>query len=501
MNKYILAIDQGTTSSRALVFDKSGAVISSGQQEFFQHFPENGWVEHDPSDIWKTTLDSCVAALKSAKLDASEISCIGITNQRETTIVWDKTTGVAICNAIVWQDRRTSDYCSQLKQEGHAALVQEKTGLLIDSYFSATKLRWILENVPGARLKAQQGELAFGTVDSFLLWNLTKGKHHYTDATNASRTMLFNIHTQQWDSELLELFGIPEIMLPEVKDCSDDYGNCDASWLGCEIPITGVIGDQQAAAFGQCCFKPGMAKSTYGTGCFVLLNTGEEAIQSSNRLLTTVAYRLEGKATYAVEGSIFMAGATMQWLRDGIGLIKDASESEALAIACRDDLSVYLVPAFTGLGAPYWDPDARAALFGMTRDTGAKEIVTAGLMSVCYQTKDLMLAITADGAALDQLRVDGGMVANSYFVQTLADVLDCDVHRPKIIETTALGAAYAAGLKIGIFESLDAIADNWQLEKSFAAGKNDQWRQSNYSGWLDAVARTRSDLFETETNS
>lgn len=501
MNKYILAIDQGTTSSRALVFDHLGNVVGSAQQEFSQHFPKNGWVEHDPSDIWQTTLDSCVTAIKSAKLEASAISCIGITNQRETTIVWDKTTGLAISNAIVWQDRRTSDYCSQLKKEGFGSLVQEKTGLLIDSYFSATKLRWILENIPGARQKAEQGELAFGTVDSFLLWNLTKGKHHYTDATNASRTMLFNIHSQKWDSELLELFGIPEIMLPEVKDCSDDYGMCDASWLGSEIPITGVIGDQQAAAFGQCCFKPGMAKSTYGTGCFVLLNTGEEAIRSSNRLLTTVAYRLDGKATYAVEGSIFMAGATMQWLRDGIGLIKDASESEALAIACKDDLSVYLVPAFTGLGAPYWDADARAALFGMTRDTGVKEIVTAGLMSVCYQTKDLMLAITADGAELDQLRVDGGMVANSHFVQTLANVLDCDVHRPKIIETTALGAAYAAGLKIGIFESLDAIAKNWQLEKSFVAGKNDQWREKSYSGWLDAVARTRSDLFEAKTNS
>jgi glycerol kinase len=368
MSPYILAIDQGTTSSRALVFDKLGGIVGSAQQEFAQHFPNNGWVEHDPSDIWRTTLESCVDALKLAKLDATAIRCIGITNQRETTIVWDKKTGQAISNAIVWQDRRTSDYCAELKRGGFSALVQEKTGLLIDSYFSATKLRWILENVPGARQKANQGDLAFGTVDSFLLWNLTKGKHHFTDATNASRTMLFNIHTQQWDSELLELFGIPISMLPEVKDCADDYGKCDASWLGSEIPITGVIGDQQAAAFGQCCFESGMAKSTYGTGCFVLLNTGEEAIQSSNRLLTTVAYRLDGKTTYAMEGSIFMAGATMQWLRDGIGLIKDASESEALALACPDDLSVYLVPAFTGLGAPYWDPDARGALFGMTRD-------------------------------------------------------------------------------------------------------------------------------------
>jgi|TARA_B110000879_G_scaffold90028_1_gene123696 glycerol kinase len=498
MSTYILAIDQGTTSSRALIFDNQGNIVSSAQQEFPQHFPNNGWVEHDPTDIWQTTLNSCIDALSCAKLKADAISCIGITNQRETTIVWDKATGLAITNAIVWQDRRTSDYCAQLKKEGFATLVQEKTGLLIDSYFSATKLRWILENVPGARQRAQQGELAFGTVDSFLLWNLTKGKQHSTDATNASRTMLFNIHTQQWDSELLELFGIPISMLPEVKDCSDDFGKCDASWLGGEIPITGVIGDQQAAAFGQCCFKAGMAKSTYGTGCFVLLNTGEEALQSSNRLLTTVAYRLDGKTTYAIEGSIFMAGATMQWLRDGIGLINDAGESEALARACQDNLSVYLVPAFTGLGAPYWDPDARGALFGMTRDTGAKEIVTAGLMSVCYQTKDLMLAIAADGASLNQLRVDGGMVNNNYLVQALSDVLDCEVHRPKIIETTALGAAYAAGLKSEIFESLAAIEAKWQLDSSFSPAKNEKWRQTNYNGWLDAVARTRSDLFTTK---
>lgn len=501
MSPHILAIDQGTTSSRALVFDQQGNMVGSAQQEFPQHFPNNGWVEHDPSDIWQTTLDSCIGALESAQLDAAAISCIGITNQRETTVVWDRNTGQAVYNAIVWQDRRTSDYCSQLDREGFTPLVQEKTGLLIDSYFSATKLRWILENVPDARQKAERGELAFGTVDSFLLWNLTKGKSHCTDATNASRTMLFNIHTQQWDAELLELFDIPESMLPTVKDCSDDFGICDASWLSSEIPITGVIGDQQAAAFGQGCFKSGMAKSTYGTGCFVLLNTGDEAIKSSNRLLTTVAYRLDGKPIYAIEGSIFMAGATMQWLRDGIGLIKDASESEALAQACQDDLSVYLVPAFTGLGAPYWDPDARGALFGMTRGTGVKEIVTAGLMSVCYQTKDLMLAIDADGASLNQLRVDGGMVANDYFVQTLADVLNCDVHRPKIIETTALGAAYAAGLKKGIFDSLEAIEANWQLDTSFSPAKDELWREKSYSGWKDAVARTRSDLFEPKTKT
>lgn len=500
MTQHILAIDQGTTSSRAIVFDSSGNVVGSAQQEFPQHFPKNGWVEHSPADIWDTTLASCQNALLSAQLNASQISCIGITNQRETTVVWDRATGEPISNAIVWQDRRTSDYCAELIEEGHASMVQAKTGLLIDSYFSATKLKWLLENVPGARQKAERGELAFGTIDSFLLWKLSNGRHHHTDATNASRTMLFDIHAQQWDDELLELFNIPKSVLPEVKDCSADFGLCDASWLGADIPVTGIIGDQQAAAFGQGCFQKGMAKSTYGTGCFVLLNTGSEAVQSEHRLLTTVAYRLGGETTYAIEGSIFMAGATIQWLRDGIGLISDAAETETLVKACGDHHSVYLVPAFTGLGAPYWDADARGAILGMTRDTGVKEIVTAGLMSVCYQTKDLMLAIAADGACLDQLRVDGGMVANDTFIQILSDLLDCTVHRPKIIETTALGAAYAAGLKTGIFSSLDDIADKWQLDQAFTANKDEQWRDKNYRGWLDAVSRTRSDLSNSENN-
>ncbi|MFK7863068.1 MAG: glycerol kinase GlpK [Pseudohongiellaceae bacterium] len=499
MNTYILAIDQGTTSSRALLFDKEGKIIGSGQQGFPQHYPNNGWVEHDPNDIWNTTLESCQRALKEAGVKADAVSCIGITNQRETTIVWDKTTGDTIGNAIVWQDRRTSDYCAELVSQGKAAMVQEKTGLLIDSYFSATKIRWILDNEPGSRQKAERGELAFGTVDSFLLWKLSNG-NHYTDATNASRTMLFNIHTQQWDDELLELFEIPKSMLPEVKDCSADFGSSDPSWLGAAIPITGMIGDQQAAAFGQGCFQKGMAKSTYGTGCFILLNTGSEPIRSENRLLTTVAYRLAGETTYAVEGSIFMAGATIQWLRDGVGLIEDASETETLTLACKDDLSVYLVPAFTGLGAPYWDPDARGALFGMTRDTGVKEIVAAGLMSVCYQTKDLLLAITADGGTVDQLRVDGGMVANNTFLQTLSDLLVCEVHRPQVIETTALGAAYAAGLQAGIFSSLDDIAENWTLDSEFYPSKTGEWVEKHYNGWLDAVARTRSTLFDSNTN-
>lgn len=500
MNTYILAIDQGTTSSRALLFNKAGDIVGRGQQEFPQHFPNNGWVEHNPNDIWNTTLESCKHALTDANLEAGEVSCIGITNQRETTVVWDKNTGETIGNAIVWQDRRTSDYCAALVEEGKAPMVQEKTGLLIDSYFSATKLRWILDNEPNCRERAERGELAFGTVDSFLLWKLSKGQH-CTDATNASRTMLFNIHSQEWDDDLLDLFDIPKSMLPEVKDCSADFGYCDAGWLGAEIPITGMIGDQQAAAFGQGCFNKGMAKSTYGTGCFILLNTGSEPVRSEHRLLTTVAYRLSGKTTYAVEGSIFMAGATIQWLRDGIGLITDAKETEALTLACPDDLSVYLVPAFTGLGAPYWDPDARGALFGMTRDTGVKEIVAAGLMSVCYQTKDLLLAIAGDGATLKQLRVDGGMVANSTFLQTLADLLACDVHRPQIIETTALGAAYAAGLQAGIYASLDEIAANWQLDSEFSASKSGAWIDQRYNGWLDAVARTRSNLFNPETHS
>ena len=491
MGRYILAIDQGTTSSRALLFDANGTSLSIGQKEFTQYFPANGWVEHDAIEIWETTLASCKQALTGAAISATEIACIGITNQRETTIVWDRKTGLPIYNAIVWQDRRTSDYCEELIQRGVEKTIQEKTGLLIDPYFSATKIHWILQQVPGARLRATKGELAFGTVDSFLLWQLTGGKSHCTDATNASRTMLFNIHQQQWDQELLQLLDIPETMLPEVKDCAADFGVSDPDVLGAAIPITGIIGDQQAAAFGQCCFSSGMAKSTYGTGCFLLMNTGTEVLKSSNRLLSTVAYRLDGKTSYAIEGSIFMAGATMQWIRDGLKLIDNAAESEGLAEATSDDLSVYLVPAFTGLGAPYWDPRARAAIFGMTRDTGIKELVTAALLSVCYQTKDLVEAMAADGTKLARLRVDGGMVQNNYLLQKLADILNCEVHRPIITETTALGAAYVAGLQIGIFDSLDSLAAKWQLDQSFDPIKDDTWRDRQYRGWLDAIKRTR----------
>ena len=492
MSSYILAIDQGTSSSRAIVFDTSGRPLGLGQQEFKQHFPANGWVEHDATQIWDTTLSSCRAALEKAALNADEISCIGITNQRETTVLWDRASGKPIYNAIVWQDRRTSAYCKELDGQGLAPRIQDKTGLCIDPYFSATKIRWILENVKDARTRAEAGELAFGTIDSFLLWHLTCGCRHFTDTTNSSRTLLFNIHTQQWDPELLRQFEIPESLLPEVKDCADEFGDCDADLFGAAIPITGMIGDQQAAAFAQGCFSRGQAKSTYGTGCFLLMNTGTEVIKSSNRLLSTVAYRLKGKTSYAIEGSIFMAGATMQWIRDELKLIGDAAESEALAAATADDLSVYLVPAFTGLGAPYWDADARGAIYGLTRDTGIKEIVTAALLSVCYQTKDLVMAMAADGATLSSLRVDGGMANNNYVLQKLADLLDCEVHRPLVAETTALGAAYVAGLQAGLFSSVEEIAAKWQLDRSFQPQMGEQWRESQYRGWLDAVDRTRS---------
>lgn len=492
MENCILAIDQGTTSSRALIFDSQGNKLSSGQQEFTQYFPENGWVEHDAMEILQTTLASCQSAIGAASVTSEQIRCIGITNQRETTIVWDRKTGLPIHNAIVWQDRRTSDYCEELKARHLEEAVQQKTGLLIDAYFSASKIHWILENVTDAKTRAEKGELAFGTVDCFLLWHLSKGRSHRTDATNASRTQLFNIHTQEWDDELLEIFDIPASLLPSVEDCAADYGDCDAEYFGSAIPVTGIIGDQQAAAFGQCCFSAGMAKSTYGTGCFLLLNTGETVVKSANRLLSTVAYRLEGKTSYAVEGSIFMAGATMQWIRDGLQLIQQASDSEALATDTSEDLSVYLVPAFTGLGAPYWDPDARGALFGLTRDSGVKEVVTAALLSVCYQSRDLFVAIEADGGAVMSLRVDGGMANNGYVMQKLSDLLDVEVLRPELTETTALGAAYVAGLQAGIFESLDEISAKWQLDQRFDPSKDATWREKQYNGWLDAVSRTRT---------
>ena len=493
MSHYLLAIDQGTSSSRAIVFSAAGLPLACAQQEFRQYFPKDGWVEHDGEEIWLSTLKVCRQAISQSGLEARDIAAIGITNQRETTLVWDAQSGALIHPAIVWQDRRTADYCEALKRAGHEAEVAARTGLLIDPYFSASKLRWLLDEVPGARARAERGELRFGTVDCFLLWRLTGGAVHRTDASNASRTLLFNIHTQQWDEELLKLFDIAPSLLPEVCDSAYEFGVSDPSLLGAAIAVRGMAGDQQAALIGQACFASGMAKSTYGTGCFMMQNTGSRAVSSQNRLLTTVAYRLNGQTTYAVEGSIFVAGAALQWLRDGIKLISHAKDSEALAEAAGDARGVYLVPAFTGLGAPYWDPKARGAIFGLTRDTGIKEIVTAGLESVCYQSRDLLEAIGQDGGApLKTLRVDGGMVVNNWLMQCLADILGVPVERPAVNETTALGAAYLAGLQSGIYQGLEQIGALWQRQQVFSPRMAEPRRQKLYQGWLDAVQRVRT---------
>jgi glycerol kinase len=490
MSRYLLAIDQGTTSSRAIVFDLDGHIIASSQQEFSQIFPQDGWVEHDPEAIWSTTEETCREAIKKASLQASDILSIGITNQRETTVVWDKVTGTPIYNAIVWQDRRTADLCQKLKQDdGLVEKLTAKTGLLLDPYFSATKIAWILDNVEGARARAEADELLFGTIDTFLLWRLTGGKQHATDATNASRTLLFNIHTNQWDSELLELFNVPANLLPDVRDCAADYGHTKAELFGAEIAIGGIAGDQQAALIGQACFEPGMAKSTYGTGCFMIMNTGDQALKSKSRLLTTIGYRINGKTSYALEGSIFMAGATIQWIRDGLQLISNAKETQSLAEETGADNSVYMVPAFTGLGAPYWDPEARGAIFGLSRDTGIKEIVTAGLQSVCYQTRDLLQAMAQDGVSPSSLRVDGGMVVNDWLVQFLADTLGITIERPQVTETTALGVAYLAGIQAGAFESLEQVADLWHNEAKFEPSMPEEARERLYAGWLEAVGK------------
>ncbi|MFT5757430.1 MAG: glycerol kinase [Alteromonadaceae bacterium] len=493
MTDYILSIDQGTTSSRAILFNRKGVSVHSAQEEFPQHFPNDGWIEHEPADIWQTVERTFQEVITKIDTSNDVIRAIGITNQRETTLVWDRKTGQPLYRAIVWQDRRTSEYCQELKDDNLESLISEKTGLLIDPYFSATKIRWILDNVEGARTRAENGELAFGTVDSFILWKLTGGKEHRTDATNASRTMLFNIHTQEWDEELLTIFNIPRALLPEVMDSSDNFGITDKDTMGIEIPILGMAGDQQAALFGQTCFREGMAKSTYGTGCFMIVNTGDIALKSESRLLSTVAYRLNGKVTFALEGSIFIAGATVQWLRDGLKLIDDAGDTEPLARQTPVDHGVYLVPAFTGLGAPYWDPNARGAIFGLTRDTGIKEIVTAGLQSVCYQTKDLQKAMENDGERPIALRVDGGMVANSWVMQFLADILGATVDRPQITETTALGVAYLAGLKAGIYNSLEELETMWQREKRFEPTFDKSTRDDLYDGWKNAVRRVQSE--------
>jgi glycerol kinase len=494
MASHILAIDQGTTSSRAIVFDDSFSIIAVAQKEFEQFFPQSGWVEHDPEEIWETTLETCRKALEDASLKAEEIAAIGITNQRETTIVWDKETGKAVHKAIVWQDRRTTAYCAELDQAGHGPSITNKTGLLLDSYFSGTKIKWILDNVEGAREKAAAGQLLFGTIDTFLLWRLTGGKSHATDATNASRTMLYNIHTNCWDKDLLELLGIPENILPEVKDCSADYGTTDPSLFGAPIQISGIAGDQQAALVGQACFEPGMIKSTYGTGCFIVLNTGSQPVRSNNKLLTTIGYRINGKTTYALEGSIFVAGAAVQWMRDAMGLIESASDTGKLAREADVNQDVYLVPAFTGLGAPHWDGDARGAIFGITRATGPAELSKAALEAVCYQTRDLLEAMRRDWENMGDtvLRVDGGMVASNYTMQFLADILSAPVDRPVILETTALGAAYLAGLYVGIVPPPEEIGSKWRLDKQFQPALDESVRARKYDGWKDAVRRTLS---------
>lgn len=491
MSDYLLAIDQGTTSSRVILFAADGVVLAKAQRELAQHYPHDGWVEHDAPQIWQDCLALCREVLAQVPPDA--MVSIGITNQRETTIVWERASGRPIYPAIVWQDRRTAAWCKAPQRAEREAWLQNKTGLLLDPYFSASKLAWLLDNIDGARQQAERGELAFGTVDSWLIWNLTGGQRHVTDATNASRTLLFNLHTQDWDEELLAFFGVPRALLPQVLDCVADFGSCVTACFGSAWPIRGVAGDQQAAAIGQCCFTPGMVKSTYGTGCFMLLNTGSQIVLSKNRLLSTVAYRLDGVATFALEGSIFVAGAAVQWLRDAVKLIGSAAESENWARAVGDNHGVYLVPAFTGLGAPWWDPEARGAILGLKRDSGIGEIVRAALEAVCYQTRDLLDAMQADGAVLPAaLRVDGGMVSNDWLMQFLADVLATPVERPAMTETTALGAASLAALGAGIVPDLAALSQSWAASQRFVPQMLPVQRNALYAGWRDAVQRVRT---------
>ncbi|GAB5471833.1 MAG: glycerol kinase GlpK [Rhodospirillales bacterium] len=494
MSRYVLAIDQGTTSSRAILFDEALRIAAVGQQEFPQHFPASGWVEHDPEDLWSTTVATCREALRKAGAKAGDVVAIGITNQRETALIWERETGRPIHRAIVWQDHRTAALCKRLYDEGLEPLVTAKTGLLLDPYFSATEIAWMLDEVEGARAAAEAGKLAFGTVDSWLLWRLTDGKAHVTDATNASRTLLYNIHEGCWDEELLRLFRVPASLLPEVKDSAADFGVASAGLFGASLPILGVAGDQQAATIGQACFQPGMVKSTYGTGCFALLNTGETAVASQNRLLTTIAYQLDGRPTYALEGSIFIAGAVVQWLRDRLGVIEEASDVQALAERADPAQRLYLVPGFTGLGAPHWDADARGALFGISRATGPAEIARAALESVGYQTRDLLEAMWRDwpGSARDAtvLRVDGGMTASDWTMQFLADTLGAPVDRPEIAETTALGAAWLAGMRAGFYPDQAGFAETWALERRFAPQIAPSEVEERYVGWQDAVRRT-----------
>ncbi|MCC7426851.1 MAG: glycerol kinase GlpK [Alphaproteobacteria bacterium] len=492
--RLILAIDQGTTSSRAILFDEEGRPLATAQKALPQHFPADGWVEHDPLDIWNDTLAVCREALARGRATAADLAAIGITNQRETTLLWDRQSGAPVHRAIVWQDRRTAPACRRLDGKGAGPLIAERTGLLLDPYFSATKIAWLLDNVPGARARAEKGELAFGTVDSWLLWNLTGGAVHATDATNASRTMLFDIGSGAWDPQLLALFRLPAEILPEVKDCAAHFGESLAHLLGAAVPIRGIAGDQQAALVGQACLKPGMVKSTYGTGCFALAHMGGRPVASRNRLLGTIAYQLDGERSYALEGAIFNAGTAVQWLRDGLGLIVRAAETEALALSVADSGGVYLVPAFTGLGAPWWDANARGAILGITRDTSRAQIVRAALEAQAYQTRDLLDAMAQDsGRRLAALRVDGGLVANDFVCQMIADICEVAVERPAVTETTALGAAMLAGLGSGLLPSLDRHAARWRAEHRFEPAMPADRRESLLAGWRTAVRRVLSD--------
>ena len=490
--KFLLAIDQGTSSSRTVIYDHGASVVATEQQEFSQIYPRPGWVEHDPEAIWSSVEAVTRGAMKKAGAEAADICAIGITNQRETTVIWDRETGEPVNNAIVWQDRRTADYCLAKKNDGLEPMVTAKTGLRLDPYFSGTKVAWILDNVDGVRARAEAGTLAFGTIDSFLLWRLTEGRVHATDATNASRTLLFNIHTQDWDEELLALFGVPRALLPEVRDCAADFGVASADCIGGEVPVCGIAGDQQAALIGQAGFEPGMTKSTYGTGCFVVANTGREALHSENHLLTTVGMRIAGEVTYALEGSVFVAGSAIQWLRDELRIIDSAPQSEVIAQRTGVVDDVYVVPAFAGLGAPYWDPDARGAVLGLTRGSGSDDIVTATLQSVAFQTCDLIDAMAEDGIRPSVVRVDGGMVANDWFLQFLADVLATPVERPANVESTVLGAAYLAGYQAGVVDSLSDIGTLWQCSARFEPAMDAARREQLLDGWKDAVRRIRS---------
>lgn len=492
MKKYLMALDQGTTSSRCIIFDKQGNIVSMAQREFEQYFPKSGWVEHDADEIWASQASVMAEAMAISSITASELAAIGITNQRETTIVWEKATGKPIYHAIVWQCRRTADYVEELKTEGYDKIIREKTGLIADPYFSATKIRWILENVEGARKKAENGELMFGTVDTWLLYKLTGGRVFATDVTNASRTMLYNIHELCWDKELLQRFGIPECMLPTVKDSSCVYGNTDSGLIGAEVPIAGIAGDQQAALFGQCCFDEGEGKNTYGTGCFLLMNTGDKAVTSKNGLLTTIAVGRDGKVQYALEGSVFVAGAAIKWLRDEMKMINEPAQTDVLANSVSDSGGVYVVPAFTGLGAPYWDAYARGAVFGLSRGTSNAHFIRATLESLAYQSLDVIRAMEEDaGIEVKSLKVDGGASANNFLMQFQADILNGRIVRPVVAETTALGAAYLAGLAVGYYKDIDEIKSNWQVDKEYEPTFTEEKRVKLYEGWKDCVRRIR----------